>query len=285
MRSKAPPFSHAVEALPAPPDDALAVEMRGVRKVFRQGRREEVALKGIDLTLERGEVVAILGPNGSGKSTLIRILSTLLLPDRGSAYVFGLDAARKPLEVRRHINRVSAEPSFFKKLSVVENLRFAAGAYGMSSGEARVRTRRVTEAIGFPRSRLDTPLEALSRGQQQKVAIARALLTTPVLLLLDEPTTGLDPRARRDVQLFLGELIAERRTAVLLCTHDMQEAERLSDRLVIMESGRFVAAGTAETLRQETQSASLEEVFFRVTGLDYSQADSERETVGEGGSL
>lgn len=263
------------------PDHGPAVEMRGVHKEFRQGRRVQVALGQIDLTLRPGEVLAILGPNGSGKSTLIRILSTLLLPDRGTARVFGLDVAQHPQEVRRYINRVSVEPSFFKKLSVTENLRFAAGAYGLSGREAAARIHEVTEAIEFPRARLDASLEQLSRGQQQKVAIARALLTAPVLLLLDEPTTGLDPRARRDVQSFLAGLIETRETAVLLCTHDMQEAERLSDRLVIMESGRFVAQGTTEELRSETGAATLEDVFFQVTGLDYGQADAKAEEERE----
>lgn len=268
------PSVSATTTLPGP-NHAPAVEMHGVHKEFRQGRRQQVALERVDLTLRLGEVLAILGPNGSGKSTLIRILSTLLLPDRGTAHVFGLNVVERPMEVRRYINRVSAEPSFFKKLSVTENLRFAAGAYGLAGRDATTRIREVTESIEFPRSRLEASLEQLSRGQQQKVAIARALLTAPVLLLLDEPTTGLDPRARRDVQSFLARLIEARETAVLLCTHDMQEAERLSDRLVIMESGRFVALGTAEELRSATGTATLEDVFFHVTGVDYAQADQD----------
>ena len=180
-----------------------AVEVSDLRKEFtrRQGRRRTrvAALDGITFTIARGECVAILGQNGSGKSTLVRILSTLLLHDGGSARVFGQDVLRDARAVRRLVNRVSVEASFFKRLSARENLSYAARFYGQSPAETRRLIPEILDSVGFPLRRARAPMEDLSRGMQQKVALARALLTSPTLLLLDEPTTGLDPRSKREV--------------------------------------------------------------------------------------
>ena len=188
------------------------------------------ALNKVSFTMERGECVAILGQNGSGKSTLVRLLSTLLLPDGGEARVFGYDVFKEARAVRRLVNRVSVEASFFKKMSAAENLSYAARFYGMGPRETHHKIPRILERVGFPPNRRNESMENLSRGMQQKVALARALLTSPVLLLLDEPTTGLDPRSKQEVQTFIREIRERHDSTILLCTHDMKEAEELADR-------------------------------------------------------
>ena len=145
-----------------------------------------------------------------GKSTLVRLLSTLLLPDGGTARIFGHDIS-ETRAVRRLVNRVSVEASFFKKMSAVENLAYAARFYGMTPRETKARIPEILDRVGFPGSRRSHAMEHLSRGTQQKVALARALLTSPVLLLLDEPTTGLDPRSKLEVQDFIREVRARPR--------------------------------------------------------------------------
>ena len=190
-----------------------ALEVHNLRKEFTRrdgrGKRRVAALKGVDFDIARGECVAILGPNGSGKSTLVRLLSTLLLPDGGTATVFGHDAFKDTRAVRRLVNRVSVEASFFKKMSAVENLSYAARFYGLRPHDTKDKIPEILTRVGFPADRRDEPMENLSRGMQQKVALARALLTAPILLLLDEPTTGLDPRSKQEVQEFIREVRAE----------------------------------------------------------------------------
>jgi ABC-2 type transport system ATP-binding protein len=255
-----------------------AIEIRGVRKAFRRRERvsgtpwwrmavkEKVALHELDLRVESGGVTGILGPNGSGKSTLIRILGTLLTPDTGVARVFGWDVVREALEVRRHVNRVSVEAAFFKELSPWENMVYAARLYGNETGGGRRRVARILESLGLPLDVMDQPMKQLSRGQQQKVAIARSFLTAPSLLLMDEPTTGLDPRSKREVQMVLDRLRADSEITVLLCTHDMAEAAALCDRVLMMDEGRVLADGSPDRLGREHGCASLEEVFLQLTG-------------------
>ncbi|HHV61246.1 MAG TPA: ABC transporter ATP-binding protein [Firmicutes bacterium] len=228
------------------------------------------AVRQVDFAVKRGEIFGILGPNGSGKSTLIRLIATLLLPDKGEIRVLGLDVIKERLRVRRLINRVSVEASFFKKLSAMENLTYAARLYGIDMKRFRTSAREILERLGFPAGRLHEPMEDLSRGLQQKVAVARALLSSPVLLLLDEPTTGLDPVSKKEVQDLVLEVRGTRDTTVLLTTHDMQEAERLCDRIAIIDSGRFVALDTPGNLKRmvarDGEATTLEDVFFRLTG-------------------
>ena len=194
-------------------------------------------------------MVAIVGLNGSGKSTLLRVLATLTIPDEGSARVFGHDVVSDGHEVRRHVNRVSVEASFFKEMSPWENLSYATRLYGRGGTGTREAAVAALIRLGLPRDTLDRPMKQLSRGQQQKVAIARSLLTSPSLLLMDEPTTGLDPRSKREVQGFVRDIRSQSGVTVLLSTHDLEEAERLCDRVVILDRGRILAEGTPAALR------------------------------------
>src|SRR5947209_2702683 len=260
---------------------SVAIEIFGVKKAFRRREREsgapwwrrewkdKVALHEMDLVIEAGGVTGILGPNGSGKSTLIRILGTLLTPDAGRATVFVWDVVEESLSVRRHVNRVSVEAAFFKELSPWENMLYAARLYGRGARGTRAKVVEILDRLGLPLDTLDQPMKQLSRGQQQKVAIARSFLTAPSLLLLDEPTTGLDPRSKKEVQRLLEMLRKEREVTVLLCTHDMDEAAALCDRVLMMDGGRVLADGTPDELIREHGGGDLnatpEDVFMHLT--------------------
>jgi ABC-2 type transport system ATP-binding protein len=263
-----------------------AVEVVELRKEFRRKaprtatgprRRRIAALDGVTFSVARGETVAILGQNGSGKSTLVRLLSTLLLHDGGSAKVFGHDVFREPRAVRRLVNRVSVEASFFKKMSAAENLSYAARFYGIPARETRDEIPRILGRVGFPTNRRSEPMENLSRGMQQKVALARALLTAPVLLLLDEPTTGLDPRSKLEVQEFVREIRVIHDATILLCTHDMAEADTLADRVGIIDRGKLLALKTPDALKRHYGAASIEEAFFAATGRTFAEDSEEDE--------
>ena len=258
----------------------FAVEVDNLRKEFvrRENRRRQrvPALDGVSFEIARGGCIAILGQNGSGKSTLVRLLSTLLLPDRGSARIFGHDVSKQARAVRGLVNRVSVEASFFKKMSATENLAYAARFYGQTPKETRARIPEILDRVGFPKSRRSHAMENLSRGTQQKVALARALLTSPVLLLLDEPTTGLDPRSKLEVQDFIREVRAIHDTTILLCTHDLGEAEILAERIGILDDGRLLCLEPADEIKQRYGVETLEEAFFAATGRTF-----EDERAGE----
>ena len=269
--------------------DVPAVEVSGLRKEFKRRAprgaagprtRRVAAVDGVSFTMERGETIAILGKNGSGKSTLVRILSTLLLHDGGTARVFGHDVGREPRAVRRLVNRVSVEASFFKKMSAAENLGYAARFYGVTGRQTRDEIPRILGRVGFPQARRHEPMENLSRGMQQKVALARALLTSPVVLLLDEPTTGLDQRSKQEVQNFIREMRQTHDSTILLCTHDMQEAEDLADRIGLLDRGELLFLEPVDEVKARYGSETLEEAFFAATGRtfeDETEEDKERE--------
>lgn len=264
-----------------------AVELNRVSKTFgqrdlrarfwRRPRPPSIALAELDLELEPGQVMGVIGLNGSGKSTLVRILATLLLPDSGCARIFGYDVVAESRLVRRHINRVSVEAAFFKEMSPWENLSYAARLYGGRA--SRPGLADILGALGLGGDVVDRPMKQLSRGQQQKVAIARSFLTTPSLLLMDEPTTGLDPRSKREVQELLRRLRREREVTVILCTHDLAEAEALCDRVIMLHQGRVLADGTpAELCAGHLVAggpASLEDVFLALSGRAFAEEPEE----------
>jgi ABC-2 type transport system ATP-binding protein len=231
-----------------------------------------VAVDHVSFSVNEGEIFGVLGPNGSGKSTLIRLLATLLLPDGGDIKIFGHDVVSQPMQVQRLINRVSVEASFFKKLSPMENLIYGARLYGMNGGESKRQVVEILTRLGLKERSIYKPMEEMSRGMQQKVAIARALLSHPRLLLLDEPTTGLDPRSKREVQEVVRELRDNFGTTILLTTHDMIEADNLCDRIAIIDAGVIVALDTPRGLKNlisnNGHDPTLEEVFLELTGKE-----------------
>lgn len=233
--------------------------------------KQTVAVNRVSFSVPRGEIFGVLGPNGSGKSTLIRLIATLLIPDGGQINVFGHDVVKDPMAAQRLLNRVSVEASFFKKLSPMENLLYGARLYGVGASAARAQAKSILLRLGLEEKAIFQPMEEMSRGMQQKVAIARAFLTHPILLLLDEPTTGLDPRSKREVQAFVRELRDTHDATILLTTHDMMEADILCDRIAIIDGGNIVALDTPANLKQRIPQTnghvpSLEEVFLQLTG-------------------
>jgi ABC-2 type transport system ATP-binding protein len=220
-----------------------ALEVEGLR--HRYGER--VALDGVSLTVARGEIVALLGPNGGGKSTLFRILSTLQRPESGVARVLGHDVVAEPDAVRRHLGVVFQHPSVDGKLTVEENLVHHGYLYGLSGRTLRERAERALRRIGLWERRRDR-VERLSGGLQRRTELAKVLLPAVELLLLDEPSTGLDPGARREFLASLRELRETDGITVVLTTHDMEEADRC-DRVGILDQGKLVALGTPAALK------------------------------------
>src|SRR5215211_8358302 len=251
--------------------EQTAIQVRNLRKSFRKrnGFRKKSELWAIDdvsFSVGQGETYGLLGPNGSGKSSLIRILSTLLIADSGYVEMLGYKLPQQEEEVRRIIGRVSVDAAFYKKLSARENLLYTALLYGQNAREAERRAMEILEQMGMENTKFSTPLEEMSRGMQQKISIARALMINPPLLLLDEPTTGLDPKSRRDVQSFLEDLQRREGTTILLTTHDMAEAERLCARIGFLARGKLVAEGTAAELKRIAHAATLDDAFIKLTG-------------------
>jgi ABC-2 type transport system ATP-binding protein len=250
---------------------ALLIEDVSKRFVVGRKRKPVTAISHVSMRLERGDIHGILGANGSGKSTLIRLISGLLTLDEGRVEVFGHDIERDEMAVKRLINRVSVDAAFFKKLSPMENLLFAARLYGKDAGIARREAIAILGRLGIAEKRVGRPVEQMSRGMQQKVAIARALLTSPSLLLLDEPTTGLDPRSKLDVQSFVEELRETHDASIVLTTHDLAEAERLCNRITVLDGGRVVAENSpagliADQAARTGATATLHDVFMAYTG-------------------
>jgi ABC-2 type transport system ATP-binding protein len=257
-----------------------ALEANLICKNFlRKNKKPVQALQDVNLRIPQNTVYGLLGPNGSGKSTFIRIASTLLIPDSGQLSILGHDVKTQSNDVKWLINRVSVEASFFRNLSAFENLLFSAGLYGVSRKSAIQRIFDITDRIGLDRKRLNERIRDYSRGMQQKVAIARALITQPPVLLLDEPTTGLDPRAKLEVQELIRVMREKLDVTIVLTTHDMTEAEKMCDKVAIIHNGKVVVDGDPDYLMEQLpktqQKPTFEEVFLHFTGVDFTEAEKE----------
>jgi len=242
----------------ATPADPLAIDVRGVRRISKSKPNPIVALDGIDLQVQPGELFGLLGPNGAGKTTLIKILTTLLLPSEGTARVFGFDVATQTKELRRIMNMVAGgEQSGYGILTVREQLWMFSQFYGLGTREGWRRVDELIDAIGLNDQRQQR-VSTLSTGQRQQMNFARGLLNDPWIFFLDEPTLGLDVSAARAVR----ELVVEWKAAVpgrtiLLTTHYMAEADELCERIAIVDHGRILAIGTPAELRRRVQRESI----------------------------
>jgi ABC-2 type transport system ATP-binding protein len=236
-----------------------ALRIRQLVKVFNRP-----AVDGIDLTIARGEFYALLGPNGAGKTTTLRMISGLLLPDRGSIEVFGLNTVTQARQAKQLIAWLPDEPLLYDKLTTAEYLEFIAGLWGMDARRAEHNAEELLRRLDLWQHR-DERCEGFSRGMKQKAALAGALLHEPQLLILDEPLTGLDATIAREVKDLLLER-ARGSCTIILTTHIMEVAERLVDRIGIIQNGRIVAEGTLEELRTQAgrSNATLEELFLRL---------------------
>ena len=250
--------------------DLVKVFERGRRTIWQRLRREHDkrerfrAVDGIDLVVEPGEIFGLLGPNGAGKTTTMKMLATLLIPTSGTIRVLGIDPLMRPREVRARLGAMlSGERSLYMKLTGRENLEYFAALYHVPPGETKARIEKVLAAAKLA-DRADDYVERYSTGMRQRLALARALLPDPPLVVLDEPTVGLDPQASRDLRDRVRELKAQGRT-VLLTTHYMEEADQLCDRVAIIDHGRIVALDTPAALKRTIRA---EEVVHLEISLD-----------------
>ena len=234
------------------PASALAIDAREVAKTFRSGwlrPRETAALRGATLAVPRGAIVGLLGPNGAGKTTFLSILATLLIPDRGTVRVLGLDVVRDSMALRRRLNMASGRPSFLWSLRVAEIVAFYGRLYGLSGAALRARVDALIEQYELTPYRR-VPYSELSTGLKQRVALAKSLVNDPELLFLDEPTLGLDPDVSMRVRAHIAALRRERGVTILLTTHYMREAEELCDEVAFIKAGRILDAGTPDELKR-----------------------------------
>ena len=246
---------------------ATALELRGLVKHF-----DRPALDGLDLTVRTGEFYALLGPNGAGKTTTLRIVAGLLRPDAGAVSVLGIDALADPIEAKRLIAWVSDEPMIYDKLTPFEYLEFVAGLWGMDAAVAEARARELIEWLGLG-PHAHERCQSFSKGMRQKVALAGALVHEPRLLILDEPLTGLDAGAARQVKDVLTERVRGGAT-VIMTTHILEVAERMAERIGIIDKGRLIAEGTLDDLRHQAGRAgsTLEDVFLDLVAKQSSTA-------------
>jgi len=258
--------------------DLVKVFERGRRTIWQRARREPDrrerfrAVDGIDLTVESGEIFGLLGPNGAGKTTTMKMLATLLIPTSGSIRVLGIDPLARPREVRARLGAMlSGERSLYWKLTARENLEYFAALYHVPPAETRPRIDRALVAVKLA-DRADDYVERYSTGMRQRLALARALLPDPPLVILDEPTVGLDPQASRDLRDRVRELRAQGRT-VLLTTHYMEEADQLCDRVAIIDHGKIVALDTPAALKRTIRAEEVVHLELALEGDDRAVLD------------
>ncbi|MGH7321908.1 MAG: ATP-binding cassette domain-containing protein [Candidatus Rokuibacteriota bacterium] len=247
----------------------LAVEVRGLEKTFIAGwprRRRQVALRGVSFEVPQGTIFGVLGPNGAGKTTLLSILATLLLPDRGVARMLGLDVVRDANRLRERINMATGTASFLWSLAPREILDIAGRSYGLTARVRRAQVERLLDQFELTPF-ADLPYNELSTGLKQRMALAKAFINEPELLILDEPTVGLDPDISVRIREQIASLRRARRMTILLSTHYMREAEQLCDDIVFLRSGAILARGDASSLKRQILSG--DRILMTVEGDEW----------------
>src|SRR5436309_4354632 len=263
---------------------AQAIEARALRKtydstrgVFRREKVTRVALRGVDLAIERGELFGLLGPNGAGKTTMVKIFTTLLLPTSGAATVLGLDVVKDEWALRRRIGFVfGGERGLYWRLSGLDNLRYFADLYRVPPEVSRRRIPELLERLGLAGRERDR-VELYSRGMKQRLHLARGLLNDPEVLFLDEPTIGLDPVGARELRVIVREL-ADAGKTIFLTTHYMFEADAICDRIAVIKKGSIVAEGTPASIKQLVEHLGI--VEFESAPLDTDRLQAVRAIPG-----
>lgn len=232
-------------------DEMNAISIKGIRKTYPSNRKGEGvhALKGIDLVVEKGVIFSILGPNGAGKTTLISILTTLLFPDEGGGTVWGFDLLKERNKIREVVNVTSGNANFTDNFSIVENLNYYGMLYGIPRSARKARIEVLIEMFDLKVFR-DTPFNQLSTGLKQRLALSKSLMNRPKILFLDEPTVGLDPQISESIRLSLKEMNRKDGLTIILTTHQMDEAEFLSDRIAFLREGKIIVEGKADELKR-----------------------------------
>src|SRR5467141_3802459 len=233
----------------------LAIRTEDLRKTYKSSRGDVPAVRGIDLSVSSGQFFGLLGPNGAGKSTTIGMLTTLILPTGGQAWVAGMDVVADPVGVKRRIGVVTQNNTLDMQLTVAENLEFRSRFFGLSLREASRRAEQLLEVFGLADRRKAMSTD-LSGGQAKRLLIARALVHRPDVLFLDEPTAGLDPQTRVNLWDIL-RVLHDQGQSILLTTHYMEEAEALCDRIAVVDHGEVLASGTVDELKKGTRADTV----------------------------
>lgn len=235
------------------------VVAEGLKKKFNSF----TAVDNLSLEIEEGEVFGLLGPNGAGKTTTIRMLACLILPDAGSARVIGYDVRRDPMKVRKSVGILTENPSLYERLTAYENMNFFAEAYGLGNSDQR--QDRIKELLEFFNlwDRRNDKVGSFSKGMKQKLAIVRATVHKPPVLFLDEPTAGLDPQSAKEIRDLMWKLSQHEKCTILLCTHHLEDAEKLCKRVMIMNKGRSVVVGSPDELRGKISPEPIIQIVLK----------------------
>jgi len=225
------------------------------------------AVKDVSFSVEKGEIFAFLGPNGAGKSTTIKMLTTLLTPTLGSLVLDGHKVEEDPKKVRRSFGIVFQDPSLDEELTAYENMEIHGILYHIKKNDRKIQIKKLLEFVELW-DRKDSQVKEFSGGMRRRLEIARGLLHHPKILFLDEPTLGLDPQTRNHMWEYLRKLNKEEGITVFFTTHYMEEAEKIANRIAIIDHGKVVEMGNLEQLKRKTETGSLEEAFLKLTGRD-----------------